>query len=586
MVLAGPGSGKTFVIVSRIKYLIEHEHIPPGQILVITFTRAAATQMRERFFALHRAENAGKVTFGTFHSVYFGILKRGRSLSADSIISGSEKRRMIAACLNVQLSDQVYSREEYDDLIDRICAEIERKQTADEFSAVRSQTVRRQESLIEQVAEAYKTEKKRRGKVDFSDMLTGCLDCLNSDPELCSMYRKRYRYILVDEFQDINPVQYRILKMIAAPENNLFVVGDDDQAIYGFRGSDPEIMLTFECDHPGCRKIVLNRNYRSTREIVCPAARLIRHNRRRYRKDLLLPDRTGELPEVIAFKSRSDQYSWIIQLLNGNAVTNDQDKSTAVLFRTNHGLLSVKKLMSADHQVIRELKAFVSAVKSIDKGSVARSDLLIITQRMNLPLTREMADRASDEHKTICWNRLLWQLKGHEWITGEISEFVRHLNRAGTMPPLASLRYLLEAAGLKQILLKDFDPEESEYAKTECRLSFALNAARGCSTWDEWELNMSAESQAKDHCTRAALLTIHSAKGLEFDTVIIPDVNRGMIPHPYGKTDEERRLFYVAMTRAKQRLILTTVINDRDRRGSMSGFIDESGLKPSIHPCV
>ena len=284
LVLAGPGSGKTFVTTQRIKYLIEHHHVRPESILVITFTKAAAAEMQERFVKLSEGRN-DPVHFGTFHSVFFQILRHTYRFTAQNIIREGDKYRLLSQIIS-EIPDEIRTQSQIDDssdTIQRLLSEVSTvKNNGITPQEIKSTTVSQAE--FEYIFQVYKQEMNRNKLIDFDDMVLLCRDLFISRPETLKIWQERFQYILVDEFQDICPLQYEVVRLLAKPQDNLFIVGDDDQSIYGFRGSRPEIMLHFTKDYPGARQILLDVNYRSKKDIVDVAGKLISHNKVRFDK--------------------------------------------------------------------------------------------------------------------------------------------------------------------------------------------------------------------------------------------------------------------------------------------------------------
>ena len=280
LVLAGPGSGKTTVITHRIQYLVEEYRVEPGSILVITFTKAAAQEMKQRFQTLVEGRRF-PVSFGTFHAVFFSILKYAYHYDASNIIREEQRIQIIRELMeryHVDVEDEA-------DFVSGILSEI---------SAVKGEMIdlnhyyskNCSEELFKKLYQGYMEILLRQRLLDFDDMLVMCYELFTQRKDILAAWQQKYRYILVDEFQDINRVQYEIVRMLAAPENNLFIVGDDDQSIYRFRGAKPEIMLGFTKDYPQAKQTLLGINYRSTAQIVEAAGRLIRHNKTRYAKKI------------------------------------------------------------------------------------------------------------------------------------------------------------------------------------------------------------------------------------------------------------------------------------------------------------
>ena len=278
LVLAGPGSGKTLTIVNRIKYLIEVHNVRPEEILVITFTKYAAEEMKLRLQALMEGKRP-LVTMGTFHGIYYGILKWAYHLGPQNILSEDEKYRIFREIVSKQ-ELEIFDEE---DFLQGIAMEIGRIKNnclnIEEYEAKVCSA-----EVFRNIYQEYETFRKNAKKIDFDDMLVLCYDLFKKRPDVLKLWQKKFRFILVDEFQDINQVQYDVLKMLAAPEKNLFAVGDDDQSIYGFRGADVKLMFQFLRDYPDAKQMLLDINYRSTANIVRHALQVIGHNEVRFDK--------------------------------------------------------------------------------------------------------------------------------------------------------------------------------------------------------------------------------------------------------------------------------------------------------------
>ena len=278
MVLAGPGSGKTLVITYRVKWLIENAGVHPSNILVITFTRAAAEEMKKRFFMFDGMENA-PVTFGTFHSVFFMILRYAYRYTAANIIREDVKRRYIKE----MTENMEFEIEDENEFLSGIINEISYvKGEMMSLSYYHSNNC--SDELFAQIYEGYEKRLREENLIDFDDMLVFCYELLKEREDIRTLWQNKFQHILIDEFQDINKVQYEIIRMLAGKGDHLFIVGDDDQSIYRFRGARPEIMLGFEKDYPEAKKVILNTNYRCSEEIVESAEHLISHNTKRFQR--------------------------------------------------------------------------------------------------------------------------------------------------------------------------------------------------------------------------------------------------------------------------------------------------------------
>ena len=278
LVTAGPGSGKTTVITHHIKFLIDYLGVPPKEILVITFTKSAATEMKERFMRLCDIRNT-EVVFGTFHAFFYQILRRSAGFQHDSLLKEKEKYTILRDILRDK-KIHFYENTYLEDLLGEI-SQANNQNSIDKFeSALVDQ------EIFKEVYFEYKRRKSGLHKIDFDDMVTECLSLLRCDRNILQKWQKSFRYILVDEFQDINPMQYEIVKMLAEPHHNIFAVGDEDQSVYSFRGANPKICFSFMEDYPEAKQIFLSVNYRCHKDIVEASKSLISHNRHRFKKEI------------------------------------------------------------------------------------------------------------------------------------------------------------------------------------------------------------------------------------------------------------------------------------------------------------
>lgn len=313
LVLAGPGSGKTTVVTKRVQYLVQDCHISPSSILVITFTKAAATEMKERFLRLmeqseEKPQGYGNVLFGTFHAVFFNILKLSYGFTAANILREETRYQ--------------YMKE----IVDRLKLEIDDENefisgVLGEISLIKNERIALEhyfskncaEDIFRKIFASYEQRKRNARLIDFDDMLSYTWELLTKRPDILEAWQKKFRYILVDEFQDINRLQYDILRLLAQPENNLFIVGDDDQSIYRFRGAKPEIMLNFQKDFPTAGRVLLNDNFRSTRQIVNAAGRVIRKNQSRFAKEITARGGEGPGVRILAFEDQQQECLYLLK---------------------------------------------------------------------------------------------------------------------------------------------------------------------------------------------------------------------------------------------------------------------------------
>ncbi len=586
MVLAGPGSGKTTVITHRVQYLTKEYGIDPGDILVITFTRAAAEEMRERYEAL--TGGGSRVTFGTFHSIFFRILKLAYRYTADNIVREEQQMQFVRELA------QAGGLEPEDE--NEFAASI-----LSEISSVKGERIALEhyyskncpDAVFRQLYAGYEEKMRRAGLIDFDDMMVLCLELFTERKDILSAWQRRYRYILIDEFQDINRLQYEIVRMLAKPEDNLFIVGDDDQSIYRFRGAKPEIMLGFERDYPGAGRILLDVNYRSTEEIVAPALRLIGENQKRFSKAIHTTGRHGKNVITKLWQDPGEENLAIAREIQLYLQSGVRPGDIAVLYRTNAGpRFLMEKLMEYnlpfrtrdtvpnlyEHWISRNILTYIR----IAMGSRAREDILQVINRPKRYISR---DAMPDE--TVSFEKMKAFYAEKDWIAERIESLEGDLRAIARMSPLAAVNYIRQGMGYDEYLIeyaafRRMRPEELLETADELKES-----AAGFRTFDEWFAHIEAykeellrqAAQRRTETDAITLATMHSAKGLEFPIVYILDANEGITPHSRAMLDEdmeeERRLFYVAMTRAKTRLHVYAVRERYHKKAEVSRFVWE-----------
>ena len=416
MVLAGPGSGKTLVITYRVKWLIENAGVHPSNILVITFTRAAAEEMRKRFFAFDGMENA-PVTFGTFHSIFFMILRYAYRYTAGNIIREDVKRRYIKEMTeNMEL--EIEDEKEF---LSGIINEISYVK-GEMMSLSYYHSSNCSDELFAQIYEGYERRLREENLIDFDDMLVFCYELLKERKDILAMWQQKFQYILIDEFQDINKVQYEIVRMLAGKGDHLFIVGDDDQSIYRFRGARPEIMLGFEKDYPDAKKVILNTNYRCSAEIVDSAEHLISHNTKRFPKNMQAA-RGKKVP--ITFRYLKDAGEECTDILKGIRFYHNKGiplEEMAVIFRTNtQPRLLVGRLMEYnipfqmrdvipnifDHWIARNILTYI-------KIAMGNKDRKLFLQIMNRP--KRYISRSMLTDPQVDLKKLKQETFGKKWL--------------------------------------------------------------------------------------------------------------------------------------------------------------------------
>ncbi len=588
IILAGPGSGKTTVITGRIRYLITHHAVRPENILVITFSRAAAAEMRERFCRLMDGRQV-PVTFGTFHAVYFHILKNAYGYTANNIAKEEQRIQFIREYIH-------RLRLEYDDeadFIQNILGEISLiKNTG--VDIINYYSTNCGEAVFRKIYEAYQEFLIQNRLIDFDDMLVYTKELFEQREDILKFWQKKFQYILIDEFQDINRIQYEIVRMLSLPENNLFIVGDDDQSIYRFRGARPEIMLNFEKEYPEAKKILLDINYRSGAEIVKAAGNLISHNRLRFNKKIRANAKTGIPPVTLNFKNQREQNNYVIREIM--RLRQEEDipyDEMAVLFRTNSqpGLL-IQQLFDCnlpfvsrehipniyEHWIAKDLITYIQ----LAMGDRSRASFLKIMNRPKRYLSRE-----SLPYEEVAFDVWEQYYKKQNWMVQRLEKLEMDLNVLSRMRPYSAINYIRKGIAYEEYLA-DF----AAYRKMPKEdlldiLDEIQESSKDYGTYAEWFAHLDQVKQEwkeqfdQKKAPEAAihLATLHASKGLEFDTIFLIDVNEQIVPYKKAVLDqeveEERRMFYVGMTRAKNRLYLLHSGQIHNKEMAPSRFLDE-----------
>ncbi len=615
MVLAGPGSGKTFVITRRIRNMVQCG-IAPESILVITFTKAAAVEMQERFESLMDGNVTG-VTFGTFHGIYFSFLKKSLGYSASDIVTEKEKKQFIKEALSS------YPAVNADDFTTTYLL--------DSFSKIKNDGITPEmyespcrlvdKEAFEKIYYDYARIMHIAGKVDFDDMVLKCRQLFVENPDILEMWRRRFKYILIDEFQDINPMQYEVVKMLAAPLNNLFIVGDDDQSIYGFRGSCPQIMLDFPKAFKGAESVLLKYNYRSTPEVVNTACSLIGHNKNRFKKTLMAANKGKGGVNVLSFKDKQAETEGVINLVKTGLKFMAAD-DIALIFRMNSSAGAYAKALSESGiQFYMKEK-----IKNIFDGTMAK-DLMAVLAYANGKKTREnllrfmnkpvryirrcdieeekYADKNNSDrddsdsrgygvvktylqdksHDTDLLMRILYSTDIKEYVKKNVKELLYHLNTLCGMHPFAGMNYIRKVMGYEAFMVKENEKRGIAKNETINELDEITVSAKNTDNYVHWletveEYEESLKNaQNEESKNGVQLMTMHGSKGLEYRMVIIPDLNEGNVPSKKcekpAEIEEERRVFYVAMTRAKEKLFLCHLEKNKEKRIVPSRFLRE-----------
>lgn len=587
LVLAGPGSGKTLTIVNRVKYLIEKQKVRPEEILVVTFTRFAAAEMKSRL-CLVMGKRDLPVTVGTFHGIYYGILKWAYRMNQENILSETEKYQILRGVINKERME-IFDEE---DFIQDIAAEIGKVKNnripLEEFVSEKCSA-----DAFRNIYRNYERHRKELKKIDFDDMLVLCYELFRSRPDVLAQWQKKFRYVLIDEFQDINRIQYDVIRMLAQPENNLFVVGDDDQAIYGFRGADSELMLGFGKDFPDAKQILLGMNYRSTANIVQNSLKLIENNVERYSKKLEANREGGSCLHIQEVKDPVEEAEYVLEEIQKCKENGIKEEEISILFRVHTDARAVVEAMVErkipfqmkehlpniyEHFIAKDIMAYFR----LATGKRRRQDFLQVMNRPKRYLGRDSVSGSQvsfeDMRKFYC---------DKDWMIDRIDQFEWDVKMLMKMAPYAAIQYIRKRIGYDDFLKEYAFTHQINRSDLNEVLAEIEEAAKAFSSVEEWFAHVEEytetlkvkEKERNRPRPGVRLMTIHASKGLEFKQVFLIAANEGRIPYQKAKTDkeieEERRLFYVAMTRAKDFLKICYVKIKNGKEVTPSRFVDE-----------
>ena len=545
MVLAGPGSGKTLTIAKRIEYLI----------------------MKHK------------------------VRKWAYRLNQSNLLSDEEKYRILREILPGIDWDQEPEADEEKDYLQELAIEIGNVKNncmdIEEYEPVKYTTEK-----FRKLYRTYEETKKKYRKIDFEDMLIQCRDLFMKRPDILKKWQEKFQYILVDEFQDVNQAQYDVVRMLAAPQDNLFVVGDDDQSVYGVRGAKPGIMMEFMKDYPKARQILLDVNYRSSGYIVKGALRVIGNNKIRFEKKIEAfrkPDETVHVQEV---KDPVQEAEYVLERIREYREKGVSYTEMAVLYRTNVDARAMSELMT-EYQIPFVMKEHLNNIYEhfialdmisylrLSQGEYDRKYFLQIANRPNRYLTRE-----SMKTGNVSYESLRRYYRDKDWMVDRIDQLEWDMKMICDKTPYAAIQYIRKRMGYDEFL-----KEYAAYRKISSEDLFALleeiwQNSKGYGTIKEWFEHIESygkmlKEQNKKNGEKEGvnLMTMHAAKGLEFDTVFVIEANEGSCPYKKATADEEieeeRRLFYVAMTRAKRKLVISYVKEKNGKDLLPSRFVSE-----------
>ncbi len=582
LILAGAGSGKTRALTYRVANLIDHG-VPAYSILALTFTNKAAREMKSRVQSLIGEEQAETAWISTFHSTCARILRRdiekiGYSRSF-TIYDDDDQQRVLKEILKQQNIDDKFLPVR--EIRSKISDAKNRMLMPDEWFAKSARD--RRASMIHDVMTEYEKRMKTLNALDFDDLLLKTLILLADHPPVLDMYRRRFRYVMVDEYQDTNRTQYELIRLLTAESRNLCVVGDDDQSIYGWRGADIRNILDFEKDYPDATVIKLEQNYRSTGNILDAANQVIAHNADRKDKTLWTEHGEGDKITCYCAQDEREEAAWIIQQIQELKKTGIQYGDIALLYRTNaQSRIPEEVLMQAgipyrvfggqkfyERKEIKDILAYLRVIANpaddisltriinVPKRSIGDSTVQTLTEyaaRQGVPIYAVLADLPEELGSRA---------------RNSVSEFFRMMIMLCAMKETMELEEFVDTmiriTGLEEQYRKE-DTEES-MNRIENIQEFRGSVHEFATLGEQPTLEAYLENvalvtdldRAEDQSGYVTMMTLHSAKGLEFDNVFIPGMEEGIFPSSRSleednRLEEERRLMYVGITRARKRL--------------------------------
>ena len=610
LVFAGPGSGKTTVILHRVRHLIESRGADPHEILVATFTKAAAGEMRARYAAM--TTNREGVTFCTLHAFFFRVLRTANLCAADSVADTATRHALLRECLQAHNdSPQAHGQHLHldDETIERLASSISREKNrhpSDDETASR-QSGGLDKNSLRALRQAYDNRLRERGLIDFDSMQADCHALFCRNEQALAHWRARYRYILVDEFQDVNRTQYECLRMLAAPRNNLFAVGDDDQSIYGFRGSQPAFLLGFAQDYPEAVTIKLETNYRSNAAIVALSNAVIQSNLTRSQKNMqsaYAAHNTDASPIIARPLNPQAEAQWIAEKIISLQSACPHEE-IAVIFRMHIQAQAIMDALARRHIPFTAREAMPNLYAHSIAKDIAAYFRLALNRRDDEALARIIHRPVRYIYKEALHQAIASQSPGGALAALYASPLLTrrhctaldtltlHLNVIAKQSACKAIRYLRETVGYDDNL-RDYATRRHLNLRTLRETLDALQeSARGFASLSDWLTHAedsitTAKNTVTTHLSdtpanntapphNVTLTTMHGAKGLEFDTVFVAGVVEGIVPHTdcmrADLAEEERRLLYVALTRAKQRLYISVYREHMQTPAAPSRFI-------------
>lgn len=606
LVLAGPGSGKTRVLASRVAWLVLEHDVAPAEVMAVTFTNKAAREMRERLERLLGASRARGLSLGTFHAICARILRReaeAAGVSRDYVIFDTDdQRRLVRQALEgLNLDDKRYRPRAMHSAISQAKSELVPPQ------AYAAQSYYGE--IVKRVYERYQALLSANSGLDFDDLLMIPARMFKQRPDILVKYQKRYEHILVDEFQDTNQAQYVLLKQLSGEHHNLFCVADEDQSIYRWRGADYRNIRRLRHDHPDIEAFLLERNYRSTQTILDAAQAVIRHNRDRVDKNLFTE--RGDGPEIVVHEAydQDEEAQFVVDTIARLVAQEGRSPGEfAVMYRTNAQSRALEdafvraglpyRLVGAtrfySRREVKDLLAFLRIIQNPDDDLSMERVINVPPRGIGRKTRMLLEDEAKDRGASVY--RVLKRIRKDDaegpdlWTRSEraVIDFLEKLEgwiaASGELPVAELISRVLEDTGYADYLRDGSDEGEDRWANVQELRNVAAEEPDVSLTEFLTDVALVSDvDNLSDDVDAPTLLTLHSAKGLEFPVVFITGLEEGLLPHSRSFDEpeemaEERRLAYVGLTRAEDRLFLAYAFR-RTRYGSSEATVPSRFLE-------
>lgn len=586
LVIAGAGSGKTKVLTHKIAYLISEKNVKPYNILAITFTNKAASEMKQRVEKIV-GDVAQEMWMGTFHSICVRILRRFIDrIGFDTsflIFDTSDQKTVVKECLKaLNIDDKTFSDRS---VLSEISNAKNEMLTPKAYQAKYSGEFRKEK--IGQVYELYQKRLRENNAIDFDDIINYTIDILSENPDVLQYYTEKFKYVLVDEYQDTNKAQFTLVTILASRYGNITVVGDNDQGIYSFRGADISNILNFEKDFPGTKIIKLEQNYRCTGNILKAANAVIKHNENKYEKKLWTENEEGSLPCLYQAEDEYDEANYVVKQIE-HLKTEEylKPKDFVILYRMNAQSRAIEDILRREnipYKIVgglkfyerKEIKDTIAYLRLIHNTSDNLSLKRIINEpkrgigKTSLDKIQEISDRTGTSMYEIIKHAEEFDLNR---VKANAEEFINLIEELRLKKQELSISELLKEVLSKSGYTRALELENTVEAETRMQnleefltVAIEFEEESADNTLPEFLESITLSSdvdEMQDEDNTVTLMTLHSAKGLEFPVVFLVGMEEGIFPGYKSigepkELEEERRLFYVGITRAKQFLHLT-----------------------------